>query len=69
MVIVGLTIIAVVVFVVLGFIFRSHDRDSAATLVQGIGAIVVSRRQRSVMADEPKAADGTHRAGTARLRG
>ncbi|PJI99768.1 hypothetical protein BX264_7129 [Streptomyces sp. 2333.5] len=41
MVIVGLTIIAVVVFVVLGFIFRSHDRDSAATLVQGIGAIVV----------------------------
>ncbi|MDQ0938304.1 hypothetical protein [Streptomyces sp. V1I1] len=41
MVIVGLLIIAVVVFVALAFVFRSHDRDSAATLVQGIAAVVV----------------------------
>ncbi|MFE9775595.1 hypothetical protein ACFYOV_28805 [Streptomyces sp. NPDC005931] len=41
MVIVGLLVVLFVAFVALAFIFRSHDRDSAATLVQGIGAIVV----------------------------
>ncbi|CAL9560250.1 hypothetical protein SUDANB145_04605 [Streptomyces sp. enrichment culture] len=41
MIALGLLIIVVVVFVALAFVFRSHDRDSAATLVQGIGAIVV----------------------------
>ncbi|MFD7131243.1 hypothetical protein [Streptomyces sp. NPDC059894] len=41
MVLVGLLIVVVAVLAALAFVFRSQDRDSAATLVQGIAAVVV----------------------------